>query len=205
MARLDAFQAYQLAANAVLDVAKSELDSQAAVEASPTRPKSARQQDTISPVRPRPKQRSRYSTGASGIGEDPPLEESLRALAISLPQDEDVPADLRDQVRELASTLATRRTKVQDVASNVQETFEGVASKQVADGRLAIQLIRDSILAESPYGDVRLVDPEIEGSIAVLSQELANVDEKLKGIDVGVARLRGRNAKRDELISRWGS
>jgi hypothetical protein len=205
MARLDAFQAYQLAANAVLDVAKSELDTQASVEASPTQPKSARQQNAMSPVRPRPKHRSRHSTGLPDIGDEPPLEEILRALAISLPQDEEVPADLRDQVKELRSTLATRRAKVRDVASNVQETFESVATKQVADGRLATQLVRDSILAESPFRDVRLVDPEIEGSIAVLSQELANVDEKLKGVDVGVARLRGRNAKRDELISRWGS
>jgi hypothetical protein len=49
------------------------------------------------------------------------------------------------------------------------------------------------------------VDPEIEGSIDVLSQELGTVDEKLRGVDASVARLRGRNAKRDELVSRWGS
>jgi hypothetical protein len=39
----------------------------------------------------------------------------------------------------------------------------------------------------------------------VLTQELATVDEKLKSLDTGVATLRGPNAKRDELISRWGS
>jgi hypothetical protein len=49
------------------------------------------------------------------------------------------------------------------------------------------------------------MDPEIEGSIAVLSQELATVDEKLKDINVGVGKLKGRNEKRDEFISRWGS
>ena len=197
MARLEAFRGYQLAANAVLDITKSELETSASagVDASPTRQKSGMQQDAMSPVRPRPKQRSRYSTGASGIGEEPPLEEVLRSLAINLPQDEELPADLQTQIKELASTLAGRRTKVQDVARNVQETFESAAMKQLADGKLAIQLVRDSILAESQFGGARLVDPEIEGSIDVLSQELATVDDK----------LRGKNPKRDELVSRWGS
>jgi hypothetical protein len=207
MARLEAYQGYQLAANAVLDITKFELETSASAgaETPPTRQKSGVQQDAVSPVRPRPKQRSRYSTGAPGIDDEPPLEELLRSLAISLPQDEEVSADLQAQIKELASTLAGRRAKVQDVARNAQETFEHVAMKQLADGKLAIQLVHDSILAESQFGGVRLVDPEIEGSIDVLSQELGTVDEKLRGVDASVARLRGRNAKRDELVSRWGS
>jgi hypothetical protein len=207
MARLDAFQAYQLAATSVLGIAKCELDTQAsaASDTSPKQQKGVTHEDLMSPVRPRPKPRSGYLSGAPAIGDEPPLEEILRTLAISLPQDEEAPAELHAQAKELASTLASRRAKMHDVAQNVQETFESTATKQVGDGKLAIQLVRDSVLAESPFGDVRLVDPEIEGSIAVLSQELANAEEKLKGIDASVAKLRGKNAKRDEVISRWGS
>lgn len=207
MARLDAFRAYQLAATSVLEMAKCELDTQAstASDAFPAPQKSVTREDLMSPVRPRPKQRSRYSSGAPGIDDEPPLEEVLRILAISLPQDEEGSTDVHAQSKELASALASRRVKVHDVAQNVQETFESTATKQVADGKLAIHLVRDSILAESPFGNVRLVDPEIDGSIAVLSQELAAVEEKLKGIDANVAKLRGKNAKRDELVSRWGS
>lgn len=206
MARLDAFQSYKAAAGAVLDVANVELDikDQGTEALLPPKP-NLRQQDFISPAKPKPKARPRYSVGAAGIAKEPPLDEILRMLAISAPQEEDESTGPDGQVKELASTLATRRAKMQDVALNVQETFESVATKQLADGKLAIQLLRDSVLAESPYGDVRLVDPEIEGSIAVLSQELANVDEKLKGVEVGVGKLKGRNVKRDEFISRWGS
>jgi hypothetical protein len=206
MARLEVFQAYRLAANSVLDIAKTELDTQATAppDVSPTRQRHVKPEDFMSPVRPKPQQRSRYSTGALGTGDEPPLDELLRTLAISLPQDEDA-TDVQAQVGELASTVSRRQAKLHDVARNVQETFEGAAMKQAADGKLAIQLVRDSVLAESPFADIRLVDPEIEGSIAVLSQELATVDEKLKGLDAGVATLRGRNAKRDEFISRWGS
>ncbi|KAK4123022.1 hypothetical protein N657DRAFT_672083 [Parathielavia appendiculata] len=205
-ARLGAFQAYRLAANAVLDIAESELDMQAAACTSePASQKGATQQDAISPVRPRPKPRSRHSSGAPAIGEESPLEEILRTLAISLPQPEDEPVNVHQQIMELASTIASRRAKVQDVARNVQDTFESATTKQVADGKLAIQLVRDSILSETPFGEIRLVDPEIDGSITVLAQGLAAVDEKLKDVDNGMAKLRGKNLKRDELISRWGS
>ncbi|AEO68724.1 a3180d0a-819e-45aa-94ff-4af92c298886 [Thermothielavioides terrestris] len=207
LARVEAFQAYQLATTAVLDMANSVLAAEAAAgaEASATRQRGGGPDDAASPVRPRPKQRVRHSQGAPETAEETSLEEVLRALAISLPGAEDAPADVQAQAGELASTLANRRAKVDDIASNVQASFENAAAKQVTDMKLAIQLVRDSILAESPFGDVRLVDPEIEGSIAVLTQELATVDEKLKSLDTGVATLRGPNAKRDELISRWGS
>lgn len=213
MARLEAFQAYQLAAGAVLDMAKSELATEVSIsppqprgptiDASPTRKKSV-SQTAMSPVRPRPRHQPSHSSTA-GIGNEPPLEEILRTLALSLPQEEGISADAQTQIRELSSTLAGRRRKVDDVAQNVQETFEGASTKKIADGKLAIQLLRDSILAESPFGEVRLVDPEIEGSIAVLSQELANADGKLKGVDGELAKLRGKSVKRDELIRRWGS
>ncbi|KAK4238988.1 hypothetical protein C8A03DRAFT_14622 [Achaetomium macrosporum] len=203
MARLKAFHEYQLAVDAVLDIAKPELTPDAAI-ASPSKQKSVKEQEAVSPVRARPKQRPRHSSGAPELGSESPLEEILRTVAINLPPDEEAPPDAAAQVKELSSILANRQAKVQDVARNVQVTFESAATKQVADGKLAIQLVRDSILAESPYGEVRLVDPEIEGSLAVLSQELANIDNKLKEIDASVAKLRGRNAKRDELIGRWG-
>lgn len=207
MARLEAFQAYRLAATAVLDIAKPEVEAQSstAAETTPTRKQGRAQQDSMSPVRPQPRPRWRYSSGALALGEESPLDEILRMLAINLPEDDGAQSDVQSQVEDLISTLASRRAKVGDVARNVQESFETAAVGYVADAKLAIQMVRDSILAESPYGDIRLVDPEIEGSLDVLSQELAHVDEKLKGIDSNVAKLRGKNAKRDEFINRWGS
>jgi len=206
MARLDAFQSYQLAANAVLNLAKVELQAQPSDnQPPPTRQQSLRQQESVSPARARPKQRSRYSTGALSIGEESPLEEIFRTLAVNLPQDEEGQPDLRAQVDELSSTLASRQKKMQDVTLNFQQTLEEASAKHVANGKLAIQLVRDSILAESPFADVRLVDPEIERSIAVLSRELRNVNGKLNDVGAGVEKLKGKNVKRDEIISRWGS
>ncbi|KAL1839406.1 hypothetical protein VTJ49DRAFT_1537 [Mycothermus thermophilus] len=198
-ARLEAFRAYQVAAMAVLGVAKGELETQRRTEETAARQKNAAQQAALSPVKPRSKQLPKSLSRAAGLGEESPLDEILRTLAISLSQD-DGNADKQSTIRELAATLLTRRAKLDDVAQNVQETFERTAIRQIADGKLAIQMVRDSILAESPFGEVRLLDSEIEGSIAVLSQELASVDEKLKRVDADMAMLRGRNAKRDELV-----
>ncbi|KAL2270533.1 hypothetical protein VTJ83DRAFT_2717 [Remersonia thermophila] len=205
-ARLEAFRAYQVAAMGVLDIAKAELEAQRRFEeAAAARQKNAAQQAALSPTRPRPKQpQTTLSSAGAEPGKESPLDEILRILAISLPQD-DGQADKQPATRDLAAALVTRRAKLDDVARNVQETFERTAIRQIADGKLAIQMVRDSILAESPFGEVRLLDPEIEGSIAMLSQELAAVDEKLKRVDADMAKLRGRNAKRDEMVSRWGS
>lgn len=204
MARLEAFQGYQLAADAVLAIARSELASEAAVSTPLPRRPAVDQQNGMSPVRPKQKQQPTDSLSTARIGAEPPLQEILRTLAISLPQEDESAVDAQAPVQQLASTLAGRRRKAEDVARNVQETFESAAAKQIEDGKLAIQLVRDSILAESPFGEVRLVDPEIEGSIDVLSQELANVDGKLRAVDARLPKLRGRDPKRDELIRRWG-
>jgi len=214
--RVESFQAHQATAAAVIDVARTELgtavglpakkEERPAVAASPTRRrKSSGHGNAVSPIRTRGQLGRRRSSGV-GVGDEPPLDEILRNLALSLPQDE-VTADSQAhaQAAALVATLAERRSKADDVARNAEESFESAAIKQVTDAKLAVQLLRDSILAESPFGQVRLVDPEIDGSIAALTQEMEDVRTKLERVDSGLAKARGRSAKRDELISRWGS
>jgi len=213
--RVESFQAHQATAAAIIDVARTELgtavglpakEERPAVAASPTRRrKSSGHGNAVSPIRARGQLGRRRSSGV-GVGDEPPLDEILRNLALSLPQDE-VTADFQAhaQAAALVATLAERRSKADDVARNAEESFELAAIKQVTDAKLAVQLLRDSILAESPFGQVRLVDPEIDGSIAALTQEMEDVRTKLERVDSGLVKARGRSAKRDELISRWGS
>ena len=73
----------------------------------------------------------------------------------------------------------------------------------MGDARLAVQLLKDSILAESPFGQVTLVDSEIDGSIAILQQEVSKAQERLR--EAEGQGLASRSMKRDELIQRWGS
>lgn len=135
---------------------------------------------------------------SSGIQDEPAMEALLRNIALSLPPPED--ATTGEQAADLAQVIAERSEKANDVARNAQETFEANTVSKLQDARLAIQLLRDSILAESPFEEVRLVDPEIEGSIHVLGQEVEKVKEKLDAVDVkkGV-----KSVKKDEFVHRW--
>ena len=215
--RVEASKAYHQAVTSLSSIARTELDSQVDTPPDQDRPSQTttspgtlpRNGGEASPIRPKPR-RVRHSSAFTGqLAEDTPLDEILRRLAISLPIDEDtgLPASPADQVARLASTLADRKAKVDDVALNVQETFETAATRQIADAKLAVQLVRDSLLAESPYGQVRLVDAEIEGSIDVLMQEVDKISSRLGEVDAALAHARGqgKSAKREEIIQRWGS
>lgn len=149
----------------------------------------------------------RRSSGSAS--HDPPLETLLSELAISLPgvegDDASTTASARAQVAMLSKILTERTKKAAEVADSVQSSFEHSAIAYLADARTALQLIRDSVLAESPYAEVHLVDPGIESSIGVLAQEVHNIASRLEGVEGEAASLaRGRNVSRDEIVSRWG-
>ncbi|KAB5517503.1 hypothetical protein GE09DRAFT_566794 [Coniochaeta sp. 2T2.1] len=217
--RLEDLHAHQTAAAQLTAISRVELeaaveqppkrDRRPTVGGSPTRRrKSSGHGNSASPVRVRAgassKNRRRSST--SGLISEEPLEQVLRMLALSLPEDDNsVQPSSNPLLTALATALAERAAKVSDVASNVQDSFEASATAQIKDSALAFQALRDSLLAESPFGQVKLVDPEIEGSIQVLEQELENVGRKIEKMDSEVTLIRGRRGKQVELIRRWGS
>lgn len=200
--RVETLNSHQNAAAAILATAKNE----ASTPISPVR-KPVKQALPASPIRKPAPIRMRSNTDisgrgnrrrSSGIQDEPAMEALLRNIALSLPPPED--ATTGEQAADLAQVIAERSEKANDVARNAQETFEANTVSKLQDARLAIQLLRDSILAESPFEEVRLVDPEIEGSIHVLGQEVEKVKEKLDAVDVkkGV-----KSVKKDEFVHRW--
>ncbi|KAI8313131.1 hypothetical protein K4K59_004955 [Colletotrichum sp. SAR11_240] len=200
-ARIETFQSHQTATTNLVSTARSELSVPAA-----TPKKKTPTQDLASPVRrrntgPGSPIRQRSNTGnrrfSAGLDE-PPIEALLRSLAIAFPEDADGPT----QIALLSGILAERQAKARDVARNAQESLESTAAAQLADAKLAVQLLRDSLLAESPFGDVRLVDEGIEASIAVLGQEVEKVKERVERVDAGKARQ--RSERRREILERWG-
>jgi hypothetical protein len=214
--RIEAFHAHQAASSQLGAIAKTELATEVepprtkerrpTVGASPTR----RGAGAMSPVRSRGAATSKHRRQSSSIGmlnDEPPLEQLLRMLAITLPSDDDVSASAlpNSHAKTLATVLSDRTAKVTDVAANVQDSFEAATTAQLKDSALALQALRDSLLAESPFGQVQLVDPEMDGSIRILDQELENVRTRLEKIDAEMTLIRGRRGKQDELIRRWGS
>ncbi|KAM5366988.1 hypothetical protein ACJZ2D_010256 [Fusarium nematophilum] len=203
--RAETLKSHHAAQSSIIATAKAE----ASASLSPEK-KASRRALPASPIRNPSPIRMRSNTASrrggnrrrsSGILDEPAMEALLRNLALSLPSAED--ASIHDQASALAQVTAERSGKATDVARSLQDSFEASATARLDDVRLAIQLLRDSVLAESPFGEVRLVDPEIEGSIHVLSQEVDKVREKLEGVDA--KRAAARSVKKDEFVRRWAS
>lgn len=220
--RVASFKAHESATASIMTTSRAELSApvgsgmvkrhtDGAPLSSPARrsqPALADDMMTPAPRRGRANTQSRRRSSGSA-SRDSPLETLLSELAISLPGVEgyDVGTTVSAQahVTILSKVLAERTKKAADVADSVQSSFEHSAIAYLADARTALQLIRDSVLAESPYAEVHLVDPGIESSIGVLAQEVHNIASRLHGVEGEAAALaRGRNVSRDEIVSRWG-
>lgn len=160
--------------------------------------------------------RRRRSSGIGLLADISPLEQLLQSLSLLLPEPDDILDDSSEQragrgaygnmanALSLHATLTDRRTKADGVAGNVQEAFEADTTTHLADGRRALWMARESVLAESEFGAVQLLDPEIDGSIAVMAQEVGNIRSRLGGVAKDLDAARRGSAKRDRLVARWG-
>ncbi|CAK7224181.1 hypothetical protein SBRCBS47491_005461 [Sporothrix bragantina] len=154
-----------------------------------------------------------FGAGAGGSNTSP-MDQLLESLSLLLPMEDPVAGEnaspaavaiaMRINARFLQTTLADRAVKADGVASNAQEAFEAATTASLVDARRALALARASVLAESPFGDVQLVDAEIDGSMAVVADEVAHLRERQAAVDAGVGQLRKmRSFKQDQMISRW--
>ncbi|KIH92412.1 hypothetical protein SPBR_02571 [Sporothrix brasiliensis 5110] len=168
---------------------------------------------------------SGYGAGSSGLGgshsgsPQAAMDQLLENLSLVLPIEDPLDAGLagegevsassvdtatRINARFLAATLADRTTKAHDVVANAHEAFETATFTHLADARRAEWLVRSSVLAESPFGAVQLADPEIDGSIAVMADEVRRLAERRAAVEADLAKVqRNGSAKRDRIIARW--
>ncbi|KAH6606929.1 hypothetical protein Trco_006082 [Trichoderma cornu-damae] len=207
--RIETHLSHQAAAASLIATAKTEM----AVEISPPVKQSSSSSAPVSifPTSPSkantPARKQRSNTvgshhrrRSSGVVDEPPLDSLMYAL--SVPSSVSEETEGRAQIVALSKILEERWSKCNEIARNAQETFEMGALAQLNDTRLAIQLVRDSVLAESPFNEPRLVDPEISGSITVLAADVEGAKDRLALVE-GQRRDR-KSEKREEFIERWG-
>ncbi|EFX00040.1 hypothetical protein CMQ_7042 [Grosmannia clavigera kw1407] len=221
-ARILTSNSHQAATSAIVATARSEVVVQTSIArrpderryslaSSPARhPRAGYGQQQASPVR------RRRSSGVGLLVDVSPFEQLLQTLSLLLPEPDDVvrngggqhaeSGDYGNMVNALSlhSTLTDRRSKADGVATNVQEAFEADTNAHLADGRRALWMTRESILAESGFGAVQLLDPEIDGSIAVMAQEVDNIRTRLGDVADKLAAARKGSEKRDKMVARWG-
>ncbi|KAF4511480.1 hypothetical protein G6O67_003273 [Ophiocordyceps sinensis] len=196
-AHIGAHQSHQAATAAIASAAKAEI-AQAALQA--PRPPGA--ELAGSPVR----RMGAAATGAHGrrrcssMQDQPPMEVLVQNLGLSVPFLS--AGEGKKQAELLAEALQHGSQKAAEVGRDTEESFEIMVLQQLQDAKLAIQLVRDDVLAESPYGEIHLSDPEIQSSILILEQELGKASERLGTLKR--LNLAAKSEKREEILRRFG-
>jgi hypothetical protein len=194
-------QCQKMALQFILDEAKKELlrteVSTSDTKPKPTKPTTQRRKSSSSgsPVRRRIARR-----GSAGHPDDEiePEVQLLRNLGISLPAEA-----AKDQLRieALERALLDRASKLEGHANSLQSSTESTISSNLLDAHATLHLLRDSLLALSPYHSVKLFDPEAESSITALEEDVQKLEQELEKVDL--QKLQVRNVHREQLVQRW--
>lgn len=189
------YNSHQAAVDAVVATARAEMAQKV-----PEPAKAVQAAETFaSPVKRQARRDAKPRRRSSGVNEPPALETLMKSL--SLPTDTLASSSTKDQFESLHKTLRDRSANEQAVARDAQVDFEETAKTRLADAKRAIQLIRDTLFAETSFGEVNLVDQGIEQSILVLGQEVEKAKDKLAGFE-GTKTSWG-SSKKDEFLERW--
>lgn len=170
---------------------------------SEAQPRQQKPVDPSSPVR-RPRAntaKSRAGRRSSGIIDETPIDALLQNLAVYLPPE--VEEDSDKKARALADIVSERARKGEGIARGAQESFEVSAATYLDDVRRAVQMLKDSLLAESPYNEVRLEDPELRSSIDFLAQEVRKIKDGLERAEAN--KPKDKSEKKTEILQRWGT
>ncbi|TQV92449.1 hypothetical protein V2A60_007140 [Cordyceps javanica] len=197
------YNAHRAAVNRVVATARAEM----AAEVPGPDPGPSASAEAPSPVKTpaRSKRQSRDMTAhrrrlSSGVQEVPALDTLMQSLALPVDAaygDGSAPS----QIAALSKLLRERREKEASVARSAQDEFEAATGERLEDARRAVQILRDSVLAETSFGAVKLADPGIEQSIDVLRQEVDKARDTLARLDCG--EMGWGSLKREEFIERW--
>ncbi|CZT53298.1 uncharacterized protein RSE6_14783 [Rhynchosporium secalis] len=200
--RAEESQSHKMALKAVLEIAKKEVSqpeglSPVFAPSSPTRPNmQTRQKSSTSQAIPKVG-KTRRSSGR--FDEDIEPEQQLaRNLGITLPA-EGIPD--HERANFLESMLAERLARLEGHAASLQSTTESSISSHLLDARLTLGLLHDSLLSDSSYHKVRLLDPKLEADVSLFEQDVSRLQDDLEKVDLHS--LSARNVHREQLIERW--
>jgi hypothetical protein len=197
---MEEYQNHRSATSSLIDIIKTELDRThpssptKTKPSSPTRPR--KMSKPISPVRPR---NTRRRSSTTSLEEDINAEQQLlRNLGISLPAEQHNDHAIAVSLQE---ALVDRMTKLNIHAKGFQETSETSVATHLQDAQQTLHLLMQSLLAETPYKTIRLLDSELEDAMAKLESRVDDIKTGMGNIDL--EKLRVRNTKKEALVERW--
>ena len=185
-----------MAVEIVLSEAETELHRTAPEldksSSSPARANQQRRRSSASTIQVRQKGRR-----SSGPAEDPE-QQLLRNLGIS--QAIDSTSD-QARIEAFERALSDRMRKLEGHAATLQSTSESSISSYLLDSHLTLQLLRESLLSDTSYNKVRLLNSETESDIASFELDVQDLQKNLDAVDL--QKLSARNVHREQLIGRW--
>jgi len=189
-------QSHKMAIKFVLDETERELQLVDAIQedvpTSPIKANHRRRRSSASTIQVRARGRR-----SSGPAEDPE-QQLLRNLGVSQSINSSTDAA---RIEELERALSDRMRKLEGHAATLQSTTESSISTYLLDSFLTLQLLRDSLLSDSAYNKVRLLDSETQSNMANFELDLQTVQDKLDIADL--QNLTARNIHKEQLVERW--
>lgn len=109
----------------------------------------------------------------------------------------------RDRAPEavLHETLSDKIQKLKAHEQGLQASSESAIGDHLQDAFATLQLLSDTMLSETKYQEIRLLDEEVQEAISGLDQELADLSSHLQSLDF--ERLKERNSHKETFIERW--
>jgi hypothetical protein len=91
--------------------------------------------------------------------------------------------------------------KLSGHAKSLQEVSEASIGSHLHDSQVTLQLLMESLLSETQYKSVSLMDKDVQEAMAKLERGVEEVKRETGAVNFDP--LRERNVRRDELVARW--
>lgn len=185
----------------VLDSAKKELTRTetlpAAKSTSPAKSNTQRRRKSSGSQSSLKVRNTRRSSGHLDEDMDP-AGQLARNLGITLPA-----ADASDHERAafLEKALLDRANKLDVHMTSLQSTTETSIASHLLDAHVTLNLLQDSLLADTKYHTIHLLDQNLEASVDMFEHDIQALQEELEAIDL--YSLQNKNIHKEQLIERW--
>ncbi|PQE10819.1 vacuolar H+ Ca2+ exchanger protein [Rutstroemia sp. NJR-2017a BBW] len=187
---LEQYQSHQMAVKFAIECAKKELQLQASAQ--PSKPASHGRKQSIT------QSISRKTRRRSSMFEEMDAEQQiLRNLGIALPTE----SDPDESYGYLEGVLRERAAKVNSHAANLESATEATISSHIRNADVTLQLLHNALQADSVYGEVQLLDPDIISSFNTFEDEIQSLRDSLDAMDL--QKLQAKNPHKEQLIERW--
>jgi hypothetical protein len=195
-------QCHKMATQFVVAAAKKELlTPEPVIKSKPSSPAKSNSQSRRKSSGTGGAQRIRgaHRRSSGNMEEDVDPEQQLaRNLGLSLPADSVVDTE---RTTILEKMLFERIGRLEGHATSLQSTTESSIAAHLLDAHMTLEMLHDSLLADSKYGKVQLVDSNTEASVMSFERDIQNVQESLEAVDLHS--LQSKNVHRDQFIQRW--